>query len=443
MAEASRGVDEQVATAARQEPATYRHYQQQLLESEIPRAAMVLLVISVFFVLAACVLSWQRTRNEWPWMAVLVITPIACLLAVRTGLASGVPHRVALLTDATYTSGIAAGLLFPGTPTSGTALLVSVKLLAAAMLLPWHPLAQVASAAMTLALYWGAGWYTHRFLWESNDLPHQLMGPVFAAVISVAAAMRAEHLRRRLFEESLAAQRQAQVNAQFAAILSHELRNLLGAILGYAEMASDGATGTVDRERLREWAERQRALARQGLEAIQVALDLSRGGTLLAVKREDPLDKVWEELRQEYALRDRSPTVALSWDVSPDLPAVNVDGTKLKMIVRNLVDNALKFTPQGEVRVRVRATLDDLLLEVCDTGIGIPPEQQPFIFDPFRQVNASRSTQGVGLGLFITSRLVELMGGSIRVDSNPGKGTCFEVQVPFVLPARTSAPSHQ
>ncbi|GIW44992.1 MAG: hypothetical protein KatS3mg077_2274 [Candidatus Binatia bacterium] len=411
----------------------YRSYQRELLGSEIPRVALALLAITLLFVVFLLFFDWPRVRSSWGWVVLLVLTPAGTLLAARLGLARRWPYLVALGTDAAYTGGIVAGLAAPATPTSGTALFISVKMLASAMLLPWHPAAQVASATGTLVLYWVVGWLGARFVWPSADFAHQVTGPFFAALVSVIAGLRMEHLRRRLFQETQLAQERAEANARFAAILSHELRNLLGAVLGYGELVRDALSSPADFPKAREAADRQVALAHQALETIQVALDLSREETVRSGTNQ-PLDELWEELRQEYALRPVPAGVRLRWDVSPDLPKVPVDGTKLKLVIRNLVDNALKFTPAGEVRVRVRAGFDELVFEVSDTGIGIPPEKQPFIFDPFRRAAPEDFPQGVGLGLYVSSRLVEAMGGAIQVQSAVGRGTSFEVRIPLRVP---------
>ncbi|GBD24832.1 Sensor histidine kinase RcsC [bacterium HR30] len=410
----------------------YRLYQRRLLGNEIGRVAAALLAITLLFVVFVAFFSGPRLGEDWPWLAVLIAAPVACLGLVYLRVSTKWPYLLALGTDAGYTIGIVAGLLFPSTPTSGTALFVSVKMLASAMLLPWHPAAQAASAAMTLALYWLVGWHTERFVWQHSDFPHQVTGPLFAGIVSVVAALRSERLRRDLFAETQVAEQRAETNARFAAILSHELRNLLAGVLGYGEMLRDSIELTSEQAKARETIERQIALARQALEAIQVALDLSREQALARGDKQ-ALDEVWQDLQKEYALRVIPPTVVLRWDISPDLPSTLVDTTKLKLVVRNLVDNALKFTPRGEVRVRVRASFDELTIDVSDTGIGIPPEKQPFIFEPFRRAAPEEFSQGIGLGLYIVSRLVEALGGTIRVESTVGQGTTFEVRIPLTV----------
>jgi signal transduction histidine kinase len=129
----------------------------------------------------------------------------------------------------------------------------------------------------------------------------------------------------------------------------------------------------------------------------------------------------------------RPASVALEWSVPPDLPGTIVtDPAKVALILRNLLNNALKFTSQGTVAVRIGAAGDALAIEVSDTGIGISPEQLPVIFDMFRQLNSTttRRSGGVGLGLYIVKRFVERLGGTIDVRSAVGKGSTFRVLLP-------------
>jgi signal transduction histidine kinase len=111
---------------------------------------------------------------------------------------------------------------------------------------------------------------------------------------------------------------------------------------------------------------------------------------------------------------------------------VQTDGDKQKHILQNLIHNAMKFTEEGSVAVSARSLPDAIEIEVKDSGIGIEPEKLPVIFDMFRQVDSShtRSHGGVGVGLFIVKKYVELLNGKISVQSSPGRGTTFTVTIP-------------
>jgi len=128
--------------------------------------------------------------------------------------------------------------------------------------------------------------------------------------------------------------------------------------------------------------------------------------------------------------------------VPPDLSIVS-DEAKLRVAVRNLVSNALKFTDQGRVRVRAAETDDGVEIRVVDTGIGIAAESVNVIFEPFQQVSQSATGErgGVGLGLYVTTRLVEAVGGRLSVESELGRGSSFRVWLPRE-PGRRPQPFH-
>jgi signal transduction histidine kinase len=130
--------------------------------------------------------------------------------------------------------------------------------------------------------------------------------------------------------------------------------------------------------------------------------------------------------------------VRLRWSTPDDGAAsMLVDRAKLKTIVRNLVGNALKFTEAGTVHVRIRAERERVVVVVEDTGIGIAPAEQTAIFEMFHRVDASstRRSDGIGLGLHVVARLVRLLGGRVAVESTPGQGSRFTVELPVVREA--------
>ena len=145
----------------------------------------------------------------------------------------------------------------------------------------------------------------------------------------------------------------------------------------------------------------------------------------------------WADVGDVCRRLPRRPAVALEWaGGAPDV-SVLTDASKLGMIMRNLVGNACKFTERGHVRAELRSTEEGLVVRVDDTGIGIRSEDQGLIFEMFRQADGSDSRRfgGTGLGLYIVRRYVEQLGGSIALESAPGRGSTFTVTLPCRLAA--------
>ncbi len=226
------------------------------------------------------------------------------------------------------------------------------------------------------------------------------------------------------------------LKSEFIGTMSHELRTPLNAIIGYSELLRDGDFGPV--------SDSQRGIclkildySRQLLELIQATLDVSRmeSGALPVNVGTVDVAALFHELAGQVPASWVKPGVRLAVDVAPGLPSIQTDHAKLKMIVRNLVHNALKFTDAGSVTVHADAVDDGdaLAITVEDTGIGITPEDQAIIFDMFRQVDGSdrRRHDGVGLGLYIVRRLTALLGATIAVASEPGRGSRFTLRFPL------------
>ena len=126
--------------------------------------------------------------------------------------------------------------------------------------------------------------------------------------------------------------------------------------------------------------------------------------------------------------------LTLSWEVPRDLPVIKTDGNKLQAILNGLIDNAIKFTDTGTVRISARnlPTLQQIEIQVTDTGKGIAQDKIPLIFDLFRQLDSSSTRRhgGIGLGLYLAKKHVQLLGGDLTVQSQLGKGSTFSVLLP-------------
>jgi signal transduction histidine kinase len=129
--------------------------------------------------------------------------------------------------------------------------------------------------------------------------------------------------------------------------------------------------------------------------------------------------------------------VSFTWDFSPDIPKLYSDPLKLKTVLKNLISNAIKFTDAGSINVRLWPRDGGTAIAVSDTGPGIAPEMLTSIFEPFRQGEPVMTRQhgGVGLGLYIVRRVLDILGGAIEVESTVGQGSTFRVWVPSQVPA--------
>jgi len=276
-----------------------------------------------------------------------------------------------------------------------------------------------------------------RRTWLNSKIPMLGDRREFGALLSITLDITA----RKGAELALAAAKAEAEHAnhlktEFLSIVSHELRTPLNAILGFTELCRtfDAPAPMPDYLRMIE----QAAGTLAGL--IEDVLDLSRielGRFALhdaTVPVRGLIDEVMAIARPLVSEKD----LALEARVDDAVPAhATGDQRRLRQILVNLVNNAIKFTPRG--RVGVACTLgaggDALVFEVSDTGIGIPPDQHARIFEPFTQVESAGSHGGLGLGLSISRRLVEQMGGRVGVDSRPGRGSRFW----FTLPLRDRA----
>jgi signal transduction histidine kinase len=225
------------------------------------------------------------------------------------------------------------------------------------------------------------------------------------------------------------------LKSEFIGTMSHELRTPLNAIIGYSELLRDGDFGLLA-DGQRDVCDKVLNYSRQLLELIQATLDVSRmeSGALPVTLAQVRIGALLDELATQVPAAWVKPNVALSFRADPGIPDVLSDHPKLKMVIRNLVHNALKFTDAGSVTVHARLEEHGRVLAIAvrDTGIGITPESQAIIFDMFRQVDGSdrRRHDGVGLGLYIVRRLTALLGGSVAVESELGRGSCFVLRFP-------------
>ena len=223
--------------------------------------------------------------------------------------------------------------------------------------------------------------------------------------------------------------------SEFLSVMSHELRTPLNVVMGYTEMIQDKSLGEINQEQ----EEALGVVLKQSKDLSSMINSIMEttgieAGAVKVRSQAVSLGNFFDELRSLYSL-PLDKKLALIWDYPPDLPVIRTDSEKLKHILQNLINNAIKYTDKGHVAISARclSAAKTVEFKVADTGIGIPKEALPVIFEKFRQVDMldARSYGGVGLGLYIVRTFSKILGGKVEVKSEPGKGSLFTVALPY------------
>lgn len=224
-------------------------------------------------------------------------------------------------------------------------------------------------------------------------------------------------------------------HTDFISIVSHEFRTPLSLIMGYTEMVHEELMGKITSEQ-RKCLERVMKASDELLALVNNVLQAGRleSGCVEISKREVRLSDLLGELRAELP-KPQAKELEFVWDIPEDLPCVNTDADHLKGILQQLIGNALKFTEQGHVTVSSRSLLEAGKVEISvrDSGIGIAEHVLPALFEKYRQLDSSatRTYDGIGLGLYVARKLTDLLGGELKVTSRPAMGSTFTVVLPI------------
>lgn len=406
----------------------------------------------------------------WSGAAVLIIsTFITRQMAARYPYTRVVPFFIAGITTsvlvATWAYGHPSLLFFLALPVGIAALLISptagfitagiasVGLLAAAWVIPRAlPLFIAAEAGifnvLIAVLVWLAtyplrmtlqwSWTSYQQALQQRETLREQRGRLTRALKDLDLAYRRlEAMAVELERARRAADEARRLKAEFAANISHELRTPLNLIIGFSEMMAL-APHTYGEPLPAAYRSDVQAIYRNAKHLsslIDDVLDLSQteAGRMGLVKEPIKVAEVIDEALSAISHLFESKGLYLKVEVPDDLPKVPADRTRIRQVLINLLNNAARFTEKGGVTISARATEREVIVSVTDTGVGIAKEDIPKVFEEFRQLDGSlrRPANGSGLGLAISKKFVELHGGQMRVESEPGKGSTFSFSLPI------------
>ena len=277
-------------------------------------------------------------------------------------------------------------------------------------------------------------------IFDNYALPQRdASGAILAWVGSSTDSTELRTAHAQLLQAKEAADQAARAKSEFVANMSHEIRSPMNAVLGMLQLLRQTALNG----RQQDYVDKAHAAASALLGLLNDVLDFSKveAGKLALDPHPFRLDKLWRDLAVILSANVGAKDIEVLFRVAPELPDMVVgDALRLQQILLNLAGNAIKFTERGEVVVSAQLVARDahslsIAFAIRDTGIGIAPEQCAHIFDGFSQAEASTARRygGTGLGLAISQRLVRLMGGTLRVVSEPGQGSVFDFTVSFGL----------
>ena len=398
----------------------------------------------VLFFIAVFLLAWAlehhiHPQNDAAYGYFLLSQSIVLVGAIiATRMRRYEPHTVEIVTGAVViVCGLIAGYYIAVRDAAELLAMALVYLqMGTTVAVPWGVRGQLPVAAAAAIFY---------LIALATGIPTPIsgsitfLGLVAVGIVAILGAYFLDNYRLQMVQQAheLQAANEALTNADsakndFIANVSHELRTPLATILGYTELLLDNNYGEVAPE-MRETIERIERSATYLGKLINDLIDLSRieSGRLTIKMDTVDVSPLCHEMTAvaESLLHDRPVHFKVS---VPDELTVNADGQRVHQILVNLVGNAVKYTEKGEIALRGRSSNGEVLLEVEDTGVGIPEAEQKSIFDAFFRGTRRANSGGAGLGLSVSIRLANLMGGTITVKSAPGQGSTFTLRLPSV-----------
>ncbi len=364
-----------------------------------------------------------------PWFAVVVLV---------AGFLIG-PEAGAILAV------VGTAILMTGEPLQIFGLGSGVRLSDAMLLWAAAGLSWLALRPLLIALTWS--WQNYLEVRSVNQLLKDHQGELGRTVKSLNETLdRLDQVNRELERARRAANQARQLKSEFAVNVSHELRTPLNLIIGFSEMmvtSPQSYDGQPLPAAYREDAVAIYRNARHLSDLVDDILDLSQieAGHMGLHRDLIPIDTTIAEAMDTVQVLYTQKGLSLRASIPPDLPPIFADRTRLRQIIINLLSNAARFIEQGGAEIRVAMDERDVTFDVADTGVGIPPEDLPFVFSEFWQARGPHRLGGSGVGLAVSKRFVEMHGGSIRATSTVGEGSTFTFTIPRAVNLPEMAPA--
>jgi len=294
-------------------------------------------------------------------------------------------------------------------------------------------------------LYWSKLFTTNKdvFLYGAIAFFGIIMMTLAIGSAAAGPKEKADSMLEVLKREKEHAENLARVKAEFLNQVSHELRTPLAVIIGYVECLTDGLYGQINpkHQEILTVVGKQSSHLRDMIDQILIFSRLEASKQPLRIQ-EFCISHVLNDLRDTFDFLCRQKGLDLKWELPADALTVRTDLDRIKEVVSNLLQNALKYTDRGWIALRLRdSRANEIIIEVADSGIGIPDKFLTAIFDPFMQVHKTsteNSRGGIGLGLSIVKKHVEQIRGTISVESEVGKGSTFTIIVPRLYEQKDS-----
>ncbi|ATU08191.1 PAS domain-containing sensor histidine kinase [Methanohalophilus portucalensis] len=269
---------------------------------------------------------------------------------------------------------------------------------------------------------------------EIIGLFEEVKGDISFALYKLELENIRQEIEKQLLESKAAAEEANRTKSEFLANMSHELRTPLNSIIGFSTILKDRKHGDLNENQTRYISNVLKS-GKHLLDLINDILDISKieAGRMGYEPENVNLSETVGEVVTLMQPMANKKHIELTSNIEPEDIVIFADKIKFKEIMYNLLSNAIKFTPQkGKVAITSQLVSDNIEISISDNGIGIPDEKYQSIFDPFKQLDSSstRKYGGTGLGLAIVKRYVKMHGGSIRVESEPGKGSTFTLAIP-------------